>query len=1031
MVKFNKEQQQAIEAYEGAYGIVAAAGSGKCVKGDSLIITDKGIIQIEDIPKHYQVTNNECEAGIYSLDINKNKFMKKDTSHWFDMGQSETIRLTTSQGFQIEGTPEHPIVVLNESGNLEFKKLGEIKADDILAINRGANLWGEETLINEELAYFIGLIIGDGYIAGEVGQISFSKSDPYLRGKYIELVYNLFKDYGVNISVIHKKGTSSTNICFYSAPLKKKLQQEYGLKMVKSEFKEIPQSIMRSPKEVIVKCLQGLFDTDGSFHAPKGMIEYCTKSPRLAKQIQTILLNLGIVSRIKVRKPKNYPNNEYYYLYIGGSNTRLFKELVGFRYAREKQKKLDDRYYDEKLNNDNVHLYYNQSQRLRRIREIAKSKDYYFGRKQKLLNHKTNKYINFRDYTSGYRNLTKGSIKSILEILDFSNEDTQFLQFISDNIFFDKIKSIEDSESIVYDFTVPDTHSFISNGFISHNTAVLTNRIDRLVHVHGEKQSDILAVSFTNKTASELKSKLKKMELPDVNVGTFHSICGKILTQEGYNLKLIAEWQKDNFIKMENKYAQVEDVKSFISYQKNHNRSYEDSFVHKESDYDEVTLRQYYKTYETMKEKYGIYDFDDYLTLCLDVLQRNKGKYTYKFILVDEHQDTNLVQNMILQELCQSGNIFCLFDPRQAIFSFRGGDVEYCMNFDKYWDNPTIINLYKNYRSAKNIVEGANRFIKPYFSHYEHYVDSEANNQSDGIVELQAYMSREIEGVEVVDKIEELIEQGEKLSEIAVLYRMNIHSSFVENELKRRGIDYEITNSAGFFKLKEVEAILAYLRLLHNPHDDQAFEIVFKARNYPLKFMKNTVIDQAKQYSGLHDISLYEAFITMPHDNKQKRNVSEFETYISRLRLQADKNVNVISLINNIVKSFSIESTIQTGYMNPDEVKDRLQSIEILKSFVKNNNLEQFIAYVYSNNTKKKSKKNSVKLMSAHSSKGLEWTTTFLIGLETGKFPHERAPIEDESKLFYVAVTRAKKNLYISEIGSEPGVNQFTREYYQ
>lgn len=255
----------------------------------------------------------------------------------------------------------------------------------------------------------------------------------------------------------------------------------------------------------------------------------------------------------------------------------------------------------------------------------------------------------------------------------------------------------------------------------------------------------------------------------------------------------------------------------------------------------------------------------------------------------------------------------------------------------------------------------------------------------------------------------------------------------MENELKRRDIDYEITNDAGFFKLKEIEAILSYLRLLLNPHDDQAFETVFKSRNHPLKFMKNDVLEKARQYSGLHDSSMYEAFTNMSvADARDKKNIREFETSINMLRLQADKNTNVISLINNIVKSFNIDSAIRSNYSNRDEVKDRLNSIEVLKTFVNGTNLEQFITYVYSNNTKKKSKKNSVKLMSVHSSKGLEWNSVFLIGIEDEKFPHSKSDINEEARLLYVGVTRSKINLHISEIGKgESGKgNQFILEYF-
>lgn len=568
----------------------------------------------------------------------------------------------------------------------------------------------------------------------------------------------------------------------------------------------------------------------------------------------------------------------------------------------------------------------------------------------------------------------------------------------------------------------------------SGKSSVLVERIKNLVNTHSVSQHDILAISFTNKTATELKNKLKKIGLENVNVGTFHAICSRILLQENIKVhgKLVSEWKAENWFKTIDQKPNTADILSFISYQKNYRKTPSDNFVEKESDYTEEELREFYKIYESMKDKEGLFDFDDHLLMCLDILESNKGKYSYEFILVDEHQDSNFVQNRILQELCQSGNMFACFDARQAIYSFRGGNPEYCLNFEKYWNNPTIINMFINYRSTNNIVKNANKFIRPYFKNYKHYVDSEANIQSNGHISINTYTDREDEGVEVVDKIEELITKGEDLNEIAVLYRLNSHSSYVENELKKRNIEYDIANDSSFFKRKEVNGIMSYLRMIHNPHDDNAFENVFRLRNYPLTFFSGKLFDEVRKQSGLNNMSLYEAFINMKYDKPwQQKAAKEFETNINKLKLQKDKNVSVVTLITNIVKSFKIETFIKDNYSDREEINDRLNSIEVLKSFVKNNNLEQFITYVYSTNTKKKVKKNAVRLMSVHSSKGLEWNNVFLIGVEDDKFPHERSSVDEEARLFYVGITRSKENLYISEIKNDnSNRNLFIKEYF-
>ncbi|PAV30196.1 DNA helicase UvrD [Virgibacillus profundi] len=555
----------------------------------------------------------------------------------------------------------------------------------------------------------------------------------------------------------------------------------------------------------------------------------------------------------------------------------------------------------------------------------------------------------------------------------------------------------------------------------SGKSTILLGRIDKLIREHNIPEKSILAISFTKNTASELQSKLKAMNHKFVNVGTFHAICGRILYQEGIQItgyNMIKEWQVDNCFKNIDKNADTKEITNYISFQKNFMVSYDDEFIKKESDYTIKELRKFYKAYEDLKKQKKLYDFDDYLLLCLEVVKNNPDKYTYDYILVDEHQDSNLVQNHLLKEWCQTGNIFTLSDYRQAIFEFRGGTTEYSMNFDKYWKDATIHNVFTNYRSPKNIVEQSNHFIRQYYSDYEHYVDAKAHNQEDGHIEVNSHFSRDVEGVEVADKIEQLIEDGEKLNEIAVLYRMNAHADFVEAELKRRKIDYEIANDSSFFKRKEVAGILAILRLVHNPQDDNAFEGAFKARNYPLTYMSNKIFNDMQNYATKHNTSMLDAATDMPYSQMwQKKNITVFKKIINNLRKMNEDGANVISLIAHITKSTKLEETIKEKYRNKEEIDERLNSIEVLKSFVKGNNLEQFITYVYSSFTKKKSKKDAVKLMSIHRSKGLEFDNVFVVGVENDKFPHHLSSLEEEARLFYVSCTRSKKNLFISEIG--------------
>ncbi|MDY8021238.1 ATP-dependent helicase [Paenibacillus polymyxa] len=563
----------------------------------------------------------------------------------------------------------------------------------------------------------------------------------------------------------------------------------------------------------------------------------------------------------------------------------------------------------------------------------------------------------------------------------------------------------------------------------SGKSTVLINRIKNLIENHGVPEQEILAITFTRNTADELKKKLSKMGYIDINIGTFHSICSRILAKEGINLtqdKLIKEWQIEKLFADGENRVDVKDIISYISYQKNYMRSYTDTFIVKESIYSEDELREYFRKYELFKQTNDLHDFDDYLLNCLEVLKNNPNKHIYDFVLVDEHQDSNLVQNYILKEICKSENMFCVFDYRQAIFSFRGGNPEYCMNFSGDWKDATIINLDTNYRSTSNIVNGSNNFIEKYYGNYEHYSQAIPCREEQGYIKIKTSFDRESEGEEIANDIEGLIHKHNNPKEIAVLYRLNSHSSYIEHELRKRNIEYDIVNDSSFFKRKEIAGILAYMKLIINPHDDGAFLEMFKLRNQPLAYFSEKVLSEIKRYSGVNNVSMYEALLSMRFQNNwQKNSVAQLESYINKLRLQNDKNIKTSVLINNIIKVFQMNEYIESKYSNDEEIKDRKDSLEILKTFVKSDSPIKFLEYI-SSSTKKKNKDKCVKLMSVHASKGLEFDNIFLIGVEDGKFPHYKSDLTDEARLFYVGVTRSKENLTISQLGTD---NQFVNEY--
>jgi DNA helicase-2/ATP-dependent DNA helicase PcrA len=367
-------------------------------------------------------------------------------------------------------------------------------------------------------------------------------------------------------------------------------------------------------------------------------------------------------------------------------------------------------------------------------------------------------------------------------------------------------------------------------------------------------------------------------------------------------------------------------------------------------------------------------------------------------------------------------------DFRQSIYSFRGSNPELFMNFKKYYPNAKVINLTTNYRSTKNIVESANRFIKQYYGDYEFYEDSISSNQDLGDIQVFSHSSKCSEAEKIAIEIEKNLKSGTKPNEIVVLYRLNQNSFNLENELKRRNIQYFIhSNDRNFFNRKEINCIMCMLRLIINPHDNIAYDTVFNTRMHPFTFMPNIIKDRIYDLAASKNISYFEASDVVKVDkSQQKDNLHTFNKNISTLILQHKKGIKLTTLVDNILVFLRMNDFINSKYEG-EEIDERLESISAFKSFLRDNTVESFLKFVYSDSkSDKKCSEDDIQLMTIHKSKGLEFKNVYLIGIEENKFPNQKAPLDEESRLFYVAVTRAKQNLYLSEIGYN---NRFVGEY--
>lgn len=444
----------------------APTGVGKCIKGDTLIYTDKGLLEIQEIPKYYHVNNHEVTANIVSYDLEDGSKQILPTSHWYNMGQSKTIKIVSSMGYEIEGTPEHPIVVGDDSGDVYFKKLKDITFKDKIIISLNNGLFGTNQM-SLNLSYLLGFLTGDGYLNTEKGirkrnHLSYSKADSLISLEVNKMLkdelqgVNEIKSRATRLSVDHDFGNNET-ISF--------LETECGLTMNTAKYKKVPKTVLTGTKEVVVSFLQGLFDTDGSI--TRKTFEYSTASKKLAEQVHILLLNLGIVSK---RRIKYVNETEYYIISIHNyPMLKKFAEEISFRLATDKQKKLQERLMEGEHYNSNNDLVYG-SERLELLHVYLKDNvDEYKYNKRKSDNYRVNGLTFYESMKNGHK-VSRERINAIVGRLETLPVELEYLRNSVSNLFFDQITDIAEGECEVFDFTVPVTHAFVANGTISHNT---------------------------------------------------------------------------------------------------------------------------------------------------------------------------------------------------------------------------------------------------------------------------------------------------------------------------------------------------------------------------------------------------------------------------------------------------------------------------------------------------------------------------------------------------------------------------------
>ena len=575
-----------------------------------------------------------------------------------------------------------------------------------------------------------------------------------------------------------------------------------------------------------------------------------------------------------------------------------------------------------------------------------------------------------------------------------------------------------------------DGPCLILAGAGSGKTRVLTTRIARLIDI-GIPSYNILAITFTNKAAREMKERLEQLVPGNYAfVGTFHALGVRILREHadvmGYDknysiidsddaLSIIKKIMKEKMLTSENITPAY--VRNKISSIKNDMLSDKEIDNYFSSGNDAVIKSIYYEYQEILKKNNSV-DFDDLLLLPVkmfmehkDILESYQDKF--KYILVDEYQDTNEVQYKLSKLLANKyKNIFVVGDPDQSIYMFRGANFRNILNFERDYKNAKVIPLEENYRSTNNILEAANSVIKNNKERKEKNLWS-SKGEGCKIKYLRAYDGRH-EIQLVLDEIKKLYDDGYEYNDMSVLYRTNAQARLVEEMFLKTNIPYKVVGSYYFYNRKEIKDLICYLRLILNKDDEIS---LMRVINVPKRGIGEATIKKLEDSARENNISMFEAI--------SKGKELAFKELILEL-IKDNEELSLTDLVEEILTKSGIREEYESNKNLENEL--RLDNLEEFKSITKtfeertgSVSLEDFLEEVslVADMSEHREENNGVTLMTMHSAKGLEFKVVFLVGMEDGIFPHQNAffeaqGLEEERRLCYVGITRAKEKLYIS-----------------
>ena len=579
----------------------------------------------------------------------------------------------------------------------------------------------------------------------------------------------------------------------------------------------------------------------------------------------------------------------------------------------------------------------------------------------------------------------------------------------------------------------------------SGKTKVLTHKIAYLIDEKGVLPWNILAITFTNKAANEMKERIEGLVgdvAKDIWMGTFHSVCVRILRRFidriGFDSSFIIFDTSDQRtlikaciknIGLDDKMFTDRSVQSEISNAKNEMLEPDQYTLRANGDFRKEKIALVYEMYQKRLKENNAIDFDDIINYTIKILMDNPDVLEYysdkfKYVLVDEYQDTNKSQFTLVTLLAsKNGNITVVGDNDQGIYSFRGADISNILNFERDFPGTKIIKLEQNYRCTGNILKAANSVIKNNEVKYKKQLWTE--NDVGNLPKVYSAKNEYDEGTYIATQIEHLRrEEKYNYSDFAILYRMNTQSRAIEEILRREGIPYKIIGGLKFYERKEIKDVISYLRLIQNPSDNISLKRVI---NEPKRGIGKTSLDNIEKLAEDTGISMYEIIKNADQYglNRVFLNSREFVNVIEELRNKKD-DIKISELIKETLnksgytKALEEENTIETE--NRIENLDEFLTVAIeFEDESAENKLSDFLEGITlsSDIDNMEETDDSVTLMTLHSAKGLEFPVVFLVGMEEGIFPgyksiSEPKELEEERRLCYVGITRAKKNIFLT-----------------